>query len=405
VPKTELALKGDPTRNPVIGVWSTTSRQRVEVVLPDTAVRMRQAGLKERSVFTHARDVLATGYVWHAALVPGLTRGEVAMTIQVRTRPERRWAAGAEVRLGPDAFLLRPPVDERTAADRSWVWREATAEVPGWSERRVRLRQVALRRLGRRGAQLRDGLGVQADLLSIVAGDRGLPRLVGRHDEAGRTTLVTQLPAAPSWRDGFGPSGAALDRLTAAAALAAAVSLCTALAELHRHGAAHRALGPDAILLLDRYRTAVPRDLGLAGFRPEPGEGPGIYRAPEQHRPADAGRPPGPATDVYQLAALIYHTLTGRRPGPAPNPPVRAAVAGFPAGPDGVIAAALAAAPALRPEGMAPLADALRTARAVLGGNQVPGAPTAAGGSGCVGVFVPGRPTAAARKWAVRRGR
>lgn len=35
VPKTELALKGDPTRNPVIGVWSTTSRQRIEVVLPD----------------------------------------------------------------------------------------------------------------------------------------------------------------------------------------------------------------------------------------------------------------------------------------------------------------------------------------------------------------------------------
>src|SRR5687768_229046 len=95
-----------------------------------------------------------------------LTRGEVAMTIQVRMIPERRWAAGAEVWLGTYAFVLRPPVDERTAADRSWIWREATAEVPGCPVRRVRLRQVALRRLGRRGAQLRDGLGVQADLLS-----------------------------------------------------------------------------------------------------------------------------------------------------------------------------------------------------------------------------------------------
>jgi|SoiMethySBSTD1v2_1073268.scaffolds.fasta_scaffold22912_2 hypothetical protein len=291
------------------------------------------------------------------------------MTMQLHTTAEPRWAAGAEVRLGPHPFLLRAPVDERTAADRSWVWREATAEVSGG--RRVRLRQVALRRLGRRGAQLRDGLGVQADLLSIVAGDRGLPRLVGRHDEAGRTTLVTELPAAPSWRDGFGPGGrsAPLDRLTAAATLAAAGTLCAALAELHRHGQAHRALGPDTVLLLDRYRRAVPRDLGLAGFTPTAGEGPGIYRAPEQYRAAEPGsgssRLPGPATDVYQTAALIYHTLTGRRPGPAPNPPVRAAVAGFPAGSEGVIAAALAAAPALRP-GIAALSDALGAARAAL---------------------------------------
>src|SRR5262249_25015365 len=31
VPMSELALKGDPKRNPVIGVWSTTERQRVRV--------------------------------------------------------------------------------------------------------------------------------------------------------------------------------------------------------------------------------------------------------------------------------------------------------------------------------------------------------------------------------------
>jgi hypothetical protein len=66
------------------------------------------------------------------------------------------------------------------------------------------------------------------------------------------------------------------------------------------------------------------------------------------------------------VAALIYHTLTGRRPGPAPNRPVRASVAGFPSGPDAVIAASLAAEPALRPAGMAALADALRTARTAL---------------------------------------
>jgi len=32
VPKSALALRGDATRNPVVGIWSTTSRQRIEVV-------------------------------------------------------------------------------------------------------------------------------------------------------------------------------------------------------------------------------------------------------------------------------------------------------------------------------------------------------------------------------------
>jgi hypothetical protein len=48
VPKSEVALKGNPTRNPVIGVWSTTSRQRVEVVLPDNK-RVRSGGYQQVS--------------------------------------------------------------------------------------------------------------------------------------------------------------------------------------------------------------------------------------------------------------------------------------------------------------------------------------------------------------------
>src|SRR5262249_8112069 len=37
VPKSELALRGDPNRNPVIGIWSTTSRQRVNVAQNDNS--------------------------------------------------------------------------------------------------------------------------------------------------------------------------------------------------------------------------------------------------------------------------------------------------------------------------------------------------------------------------------
>jgi serine/threonine protein kinase len=235
----------------------------------------------------------------------------------------------------------------------------------------VRLRQVVLRRLSRHGAQLRDGLGAQADLLSTMDGAYGLPHLVGRHDDAGRTTLVTTLVTAPAWRDGYGPGRQPLDRLTAAAALAAGTALCGALGDLHRLGHAHRALSPHTVLLLDRYRLGTPRDLGLAGFRATPGEGPDGYRAPEQVEPADpragvTGRRPGPTTDIFQTAALIYHTLTGRRAGPAPNPPIRAAVPGFPAAVDTVISAALSADPRRRPANIDALAEALTLARTTL---------------------------------------
>ena len=51
----------------------------------------------------------------------------------------------------------------------------------------------------------------------------------------------------------------------------------------------------------------------------EVGEGPPEYRAPEQERPIR--HPPGPATDVYQIAAIVYHLATGQTVGRRPVPP------------------------------------------------------------------------------------
>jgi len=48
VPKSELALLGNPTRNPVVGVWSTTSRPRVQVVGQDNK-RYYSGGLTQVS--------------------------------------------------------------------------------------------------------------------------------------------------------------------------------------------------------------------------------------------------------------------------------------------------------------------------------------------------------------------
>ncbi|HET6213230.1 MAG TPA: DUF4331 domain-containing protein [Micromonosporaceae bacterium] len=48
VPKAEVARNGDPTRNPVIGVWSTTSRQRIEIVQSNND-RLQYGGLAQVS--------------------------------------------------------------------------------------------------------------------------------------------------------------------------------------------------------------------------------------------------------------------------------------------------------------------------------------------------------------------
>jgi hypothetical protein len=285
------------------------------------------------------------------------------MRTLLRALPGRGWDGGCDVRVGERTYRLRRPIEERTAPEGSWTWREATADELGPAPQRVRLREVELHRLSRVGAQIRDGLGAQADVLSLVDGRHGLPRLLGRYDAGGRTMLVTATAAAPTWREVYGPGTAPMDRLTAAAVVTAAAPVCAALAELHRHGYAHRALSPDAIVLLDRHRRGALRDAGMAGFRPLRGEGANGYRTPEQRR---GDNWLGPGTDVYQFAALIYHTLTGRPAGPAPCQPVRAVLAEFPEAADELLAAALEPDPRRRPRGLGGLARALSEARAHL---------------------------------------
>ena len=119
----------------------------------------------------------------------------------------------------------------------------------------------------------------------------------------------------------------------------------TTLERLHRAGASHRNLSPESISVSSNGRLAL-RDLGLAAVAFRPGEGPASYQAPEQTFGTRLPRP-GPATDVYQLAAITYHLVTGRIPG-RNAPPVRHA--GLPNAVTDIISAALATSPADRPE-------------------------------------------------------
>ncbi|WNI26168.1 hypothetical protein [Streptomyces sp. ITFR-16] len=116
-----------------------------------------------------------------------------------------------------------------------------------------------------------------------------------------------------------------------------------ALERLSGAGSSHRALRPTAVVVHRPHMTL--RDLGLATVPPRPGENPGPYQAPEQRY--GSGFRPGPATDVYQLGALLHRALTGRVPEPG-MPPYR----GSGSAPDGLVhavAGALREDPGARP--------------------------------------------------------
>lgn len=273
-------------------------------------------------------------------------------------QPEQPWQGGAEYRLGGSVYLLHDKLSERASQDRSWVWREATADLIEPGAGRVRLRQVRVMRRVPAAEQQQAGLRAQAGLLAALSGRSGLPPLVGSVPEKNCLTVVTAHPRGAPWAEVLGPRRMAADPLTTARVLAAAAHLCGSLSVLHAHGTSHRALHPGAIFA-DGERCLL-RDAGLAELPPSAGEGEAVYRAPEQ---SHGLHNVGAQTDVYQLAAIVYHTLTGHPPAPAGAPPVRAAIPGFPEAADRTLLSALGADPAQRPAGVRLLASALRAGR------------------------------------------
>jgi hypothetical protein len=269
----------------------------------------------------------------------------------VAAGPDRRWRPGNEIALGRAVYLLHEDAVEQTTG----TWRSATADRIGPTRLQVWLRQAT----GPAGDALRE----QARLLRM--GVPGWPVLVEATETAGVTTVIVARPEGRSWREAFGPAELPPDRVTAANAVACAAQVCTALGRLHGLGQTHRALSPDTIFTTGHQSATVLRDLGQAGLASGAAEGAGPYRAAEQSRVGAGRGTPGPRTDVYQVAALVHHTLSGHPPLPSGTPPVRASMPGFPASLDGLLLRALAPDAAERPS-MPELAAALRQARSDL---------------------------------------
>jgi hypothetical protein len=285
------------------------------------------------------------------------------------------WEGGAEYQLGGETYLLHDPACEWASPDRSYVWYEATAEqiepVPVADRLMVRLRQVRMDRHTAAAEEQLAGLRAQGDLITQLTGRGGLPRLVREHTDGDGLTLVTALPSGRRWRELFGAEPGPAAAVTATVALAAAADLAAALAILHANGASHRALHPDALFidgpfcrLRDAGLAAIPAIFDEGGIRVHGGETDraATWQAPEQRRAAHTA---GPATDVYQLASMVYRTLTGHPPAPTGSLPARAALPDLPESADWVLLRGLDADPARRPD-IGQLAAAFRDGRRAL---------------------------------------
>jgi hypothetical protein len=286
-------------------------------------------------------------------VVPGVGRP--------RERPEVTWEGGAEVTIGDRVYLLHDVLLAERTHDDGTVSRRARAlrTVPSTGpDRYVWLRQVQARPAAPEGHRALAALERERNLLSrLGAPQPGAPR-VGHYVAEGHTaTLALAWPASRS----HGPSRilAPDDPPRMFSLLGGLAGLCDTLARLHALRATHRLLTPEGILVHDDGRLSL-LDLGLAGHEHTPGEGPADYQAPEQRRRSTDR--PGPYTDVYQLAAVAYHLMTGRPPHPRTPLPVRGQAEGVPEPAGTAVDSGLVSDPGARPT-VQSLGAALRAAR------------------------------------------
>lgn len=341
--------------------------RRQTTLLEETVDRLRWStqGLGEQS----ANPASPMAARWDVAQ-PAIT----SILVPPATAPPTgtdEWHGGAEVVIGDRVYLIHGDLlEERFSTDHLVLFRQARGLclVPGRAAGggSVWLRQVEARRGVAAGRMALQALPAERALLAKLGPVRGLPRVSQLVTGDRTATLAVEWPDARSTGSPcecldaiLDRGGAPIDSWRLFRVLDGLAGLCGTLARLHGRQVAHRHLTPAGIIMLDGGRLVL-RDLGLAARAYEPGEGPAEYQAPEQRR-GGAGRV-GARTDVYQLAAVAYHLITGRPPGAGTPLPVRAQVPEVPERVDRALSAALAHDPAARPDIRA-LGAALRDAR------------------------------------------
>jgi hypothetical protein len=237
------------------------------------------------------------------------------------TPPDELWKGGVEISLHGRRYLIHDPVESIESTDHSFTRQRAKARQLE-TDRDVWLKQVVVFRRIPAASEAVDQLGYEARLLNQLEELRqDFPRQLDLENRENASILVYSFTRGPALAQTFGPLGRVLDTSRAHLLLLNMRSLCAMLAVLHRQRIdhrtlAHRTLTPEQIVLLkdgSQKSRAVLRDLGLAALPFSSGEGPALYRAPEQANYTLAALA-GPKIDIYQLGAVLYHLLTGQLP-------------------------------------------------------------------------------------------
>jgi serine/threonine-protein kinase len=210
--------------------------------------------------------------------------------------------------------------------------------------------------------------GFTADRSRLIAGARGLSALshpnvtalfdVGEHD--GRIFLAFEFQKGQSLRAEAGGRPMNVRR-----AVEIAIQMADAVADAHAHGYGHRGLSPDSVVISAKGRAKIPAFelASQSGFdRNSDDARLTDYDAPEEAR----GEPPDDRSDVYSVGAILYETLTTRRPMHRGASAPSASNPRVPKQLDEIVLKALAPNPDARFQSAVALAGALRGSIAVM---------------------------------------
>lgn len=255
------------------------------------------------------------------------------------------WQGGSDVLVQGTRYLLHAPVEMLWTPDRSALLQQAQAQEIG-AERMVLLKQVQLQRATPDAEAWKSALEKEGRLLDALEqnAQQSFPRRLTFVTAPRSATLVQSLLSGQSWQETFGRSDVPLSTQATRSLLRSAIALCESLKALHAKKVAHRALHPAKILQLTD-RRCVCKDSGLATWKYIPGEGPELYRAPEQAIANTTLTIPGRHTDIYQLGMILYHLITGSQPIPNQLLPLHAWNAELPGELDTILQRAIASNP------------------------------------------------------------
>jgi serine/threonine protein kinase len=326
-------------RDMLTGDRNTWIAKVLPVVLPGRSIEDIPVFLQPYSASRYLVDALTmdgidelyrvlTGQPRHVAPELGrlVVRPPLAGSSSHALAADQPWHRGQEIVLGAESCLIMDVDGEEFGPDRSWVRRQALARRLASPAHLVVLRQVLALRSDESAEQQQAALIAEGTLLADMVDVTGMPRLLSQVSHRGGVTLVLSRPHARSLRDLYGPplstsdTTRRLEPTRTVGFLRTVYQMCRPLQALHQRRFSHRALTPDAVLLVDNGQTPTLRDIGLATIGPLPGEGIPPYQAPEQRHPGRHATVPGARTDVFQLAMIVHHTLTGDMPSGSLSP-------------------------------------------------------------------------------------